>query len=145
MAVRKLRSYLSSAERNWILSNAVWLRRFDFVKQQLAENPERIQTTRYASELPDDAIWFRSQDLLDLFLSLGTDPNRSGYAGRPPLFKAVNQAWSTPEPVRLLLSHGAGPNARDERGESILQAAEASSSSHRDEIVRLLKKSGATQ
>jgi hypothetical protein len=78
---------------------------------------------------PDDTPARRSAPDLSPYPSGGT-------GGRSPLTAAVR--FGHEDIVRLLLQHGANPNARDDRGDTALEASEGSPG-----IVRLLLRSGA--
>jgi len=77
--------------------------------------------------------------LVILLIQHRADVNRARADGVTPLMAAAAQRKGGPELVRLLLEHGADPNARDAKGQAVLEHAAFGG----EKVIRLLIARGA--
>jgi len=69
------------------------------------------------------AVYATDQDMIDLLLSYGADPNKENLWGETPLMLAA-EVEAPKEAFRRLLSMGANPAAKDKDGNSVINHAE---------------------
>lgn len=104
--------------------------------------------------LPNDrlvsALVFDHPDVARQELSLGVDPNgtvskSSASPEREPLLFLASRVTAAPDAVRLLLSYGADPHARNDAGDTLLIDLSSSGAQHLDrvEVARVLLEAGA--
>ena len=85
------------------------------------------------------AIWQNREDMVDVLLAQGANPNARCGKGTPAIIHAVDRCAS--EMVQLLLGAGANPNAAGPKG---TVAAALAHSKKKEETLGMLCRAGAT-
>lgn len=83
----------------------------EWVRSELQKSPESVNMRWRWLHNATPLVWARSGAVAQLLLEAGADVNAADDSGATPLHNAVRQC--KPDVVRVLLSHGAAVNARE--------------------------------
>jgi ankyrin repeat protein len=121
------------------LNSAVFLRGVDFVRERLQAGPGGVRQAPLPEKLLHDAVSKDSLQLVQVFLENGAEAT-AFFKQLSPLRDAIDVGAGSAI-VRLLLEHGADPNAKDWGSRSLL--ADARTLGRSQEVIDLLVAFGA--